>query len=324
MNRRLLELVCCPACRGDLAFSELSAADGMLRCGTGHWYPVMEGVPRFAHLPGDVDAFMRRYSIREAPSGRVELAGEQRTRRSFDYEWRMGRSALLKESVYRNTQEFLRATDRAAGTNDFRGKVFLDAGCGTGRYSAVARNFGAEVVAVDLSWEAVKIASSHPGVLVVQGNLLKLPFKPGVFDVVYSVGVLHHTADLIGAFRGLTELLKRDGEMILGVYKYYDYTPACRWLRRLTVKLPLPLLYGLSHLSIPLSFFPRIRYLCYPWLRDEDSWRKKITETFDFYSPYFQDYYRVETIQSWFHDLGCYRDVRVNRRFGTVIGRKAA
>ncbi|MEJ7758765.1 MAG: methyltransferase domain-containing protein [Gemmatimonadaceae bacterium] len=36
-----------------------------------------------------------------------------------------------------------------------------------------------------------------------QVNLFDLPFREGVFDFIYSLGVLHHTPDCEKAFKGL-------------------------------------------------------------------------------------------------------------------------
>ena len=93
----------------------------------------------------------------------------------------------------------------------FAGKRVLDAGCGTGRHAYLASRFGArEVVAVDLSG-AVEAARANLAALdnvhVVQGDLLRLPLRDaaagGGFDLIYSIGVLHHLPDPQAGFRAL-------------------------------------------------------------------------------------------------------------------------
>src|ERR1019366_4685477 len=77
----------------------------------------------------------------------------------------------------------------------FKDTLVLDAGCGMGRYSAVALGLGAEVVAVDMSDSLIRVAAAarlYPKLHPVEGDLLHPPFKKGVFDLAYSQGVLHH------------------------------------------------------------------------------------------------------------------------------------
>ena len=83
--------------------------------------------------------------------------------------------------------------------DQFRGKVVLDAGCGKGRHLLLAADFGAaQAVGLDLS-SAVDVARQHtehlPVVDVVQGNLLAPPLGPGTFDLIYSIGVIHHVPE---------------------------------------------------------------------------------------------------------------------------------
>jgi SAM-dependent methyltransferase len=49
-------------------------------------------------------------------------------------------------------------------------------------------------------------------------NLFRPAFKPGVFDLVVSNGVLHHTADPRGAFESISRLVKPNGVIIIGLY----------------------------------------------------------------------------------------------------------
>ena len=51
MKRRLLELIVCPNCQGQLkcmVFSEVDTeiGDGLLVCDCGRWFPIVAGIPR--------------------------------------------------------------------------------------------------------------------------------------------------------------------------------------------------------------------------------------------------------------------------------------
>jgi len=72
-------------------------------------------------------------------------------------------------------------------------KTILDAGCGTGEFTAdLAKNFPeSEVVGVDYSKEMLTLCQSKPENLHLQiGNLLDLPFSDGEFDLTLCLGVM--------------------------------------------------------------------------------------------------------------------------------------
>src|SRR5260221_1700412 len=103
------------------------------------------------------------------------------------------------------------------------GKSVLDAGCGAGRFiSHVSEAPDSKVIAFDLGL-GLKVAkernANRQNIAYVQGNILNPPFREGVFDFVYSFGVLHHTPDPRIAFSRLASLVKVGGEFAL--YLYY-------------------------------------------------------------------------------------------------------
>jgi SAM-dependent methyltransferase len=115
------------------------------------------------------------------------------------------------------------------------GKLVLDAGVGAGRYTDVASRWGADVVAVDLSF-AVEAAQRNFGVRknvwIAQADIGSLPFRDGSFDVIFSIGVLHHTPDTRAYFAKLVPLLKPGGVIAIWVYpRQGDYIVRERWVR---------------------------------------------------------------------------------------------
>ncbi|MDD5175802.1 MAG: tetratricopeptide repeat protein [Sterolibacterium sp.] len=102
----------------------------------------------------------------------------------------------------------------------------LIAGCGTGQHSIqTARQFhGAQVLAVDLSLSSLGYARRKTRELGVasieyaQADLLKLCSPGRSFDIIESVGVLHHLADPLAGWRVLLSLLRPGGFMRLGFY----------------------------------------------------------------------------------------------------------
>ena len=102
----------------------------------------------------------------------------------------------------------------------------LVAGCGTGQHSiATAQRFqGAHVLAIDLSLGSLGYAKRKTGELgltsieYAQADLLELGSLGRSFDVIESVGVLHHLREPFSGWRVLLSLLRPGGFMLLGLY----------------------------------------------------------------------------------------------------------
>ena len=102
----------------------------------------------------------------------------------------------------------------------------LIAGCGTGQHSidTALRFPGARVLAVDLSLSSLAYAKRKTQELglssieYAQADLLKLGSSGLGFDLIESVGVLHHLADPWAGWRVLLSLLRPGGVMCLGFY----------------------------------------------------------------------------------------------------------
>jgi len=102
----------------------------------------------------------------------------------------------------------------------------LVAGCGTGQHPVqTARQFcGACVLAIDLSLSSLCYAQRKTAELGVdnieyaQADIMQLGELSQRFDVIESVGVLHHLADPVAGWRTLLGLLRPGGFMHLGLY----------------------------------------------------------------------------------------------------------
>ncbi|WP_136416257.1 tetratricopeptide repeat protein [Herbaspirillum sp. ST 5-3] len=102
----------------------------------------------------------------------------------------------------------------------------LIAGCGTGQQSIeTARQFrGAKMLAVDLSKASLAYALRKTRELGIenieyaQADIMTLRSTGRTFDVIESVGVLHHLADPLGGWLELLSMLRPGGFMRLGLY----------------------------------------------------------------------------------------------------------
>ncbi len=106
------------------------------------------------------------------------------------------------------------------------GRDILVAGCGTGQESVgLARMFPASrVLAVDLSLASLAYASRKTRALglanveYAQADILALDGLERRFDMISSVGVLHHMADPLAGARRLAALLRPGAFMQVGLY----------------------------------------------------------------------------------------------------------
>ncbi|OQX26336.1 MAG: hypothetical protein BWK80_10980 [Desulfobacteraceae bacterium IS3] len=107
--------------------------------------------------------------------------------------------------------------------NGLKGKSVLDAGCGSGMVSIAFSVVGADVLGIDASHSCVQLASERAKQFGVsarfeQHDLTALDMENCTFDVIYSWGVLHHTADAQRSFDNLVKYLKSGGIIVIAVY----------------------------------------------------------------------------------------------------------
>ena len=102
----------------------------------------------------------------------------------------------------------------------------LIAGCGTGKHAidSALRYAGSTVLAIDLSLQSIaygKQKADQIGVGNIEflhADILDLDRLDRQFDIIESVGVLHHMAEPLKALSILTGLLRPDGFMKIGLY----------------------------------------------------------------------------------------------------------
>jgi SAM-dependent methyltransferase len=90
----------------------------------------------------------------------------------------------------------------------------LEVGCGQGDFAArVARDTGAQVVALDVSPRMVEIASGR-GVDARTGDVQALPFADASFDCAVANWMLYHVPDLDRGLGELARVLTDDGHLV--------------------------------------------------------------------------------------------------------------
>lgn len=105
--------------------------------------------------------------------------------------------------------------DEFLGDVDLRGRLVLDGGCGPGRASERLRARGARVVALDLAPRMLALATARGAARAAVGDVARLPFGEGTFDVVLSTEVIEHTPDPLDSARELYRVLRPGGHLVL-------------------------------------------------------------------------------------------------------------
>lgn len=135
-------------------------------------------------------------------------------------------SALIDEDRISAAIESVRSL-----AGDLAGRSFLDIGSGSGLFSLAALRLGAaDVLAVDIDENSVEttrsVLTAHAPAKqwrAEQVSVFDLSAY-GMFDVVYSWGVLHHTGSMWDAIKAAAAMVKPGGTF---AFALYEKTPLC-------------------------------------------------------------------------------------------------
>lgn len=316
MKERLLELLACPICGGDILlayasrYEEKEIIDGVLTCKKcTREYKVVRGVPRFADL------------------ARIE-DDKAETAENFGWQW----THFTQEDPKYNEQ-FL-GWLQPVKPDFFAGKVVLEGGCGKGRHTKLAAEWGAkDVVGIDLGdgvKSAFALTRSMPNAHIVQCDIFKLPLKKA-FDYAFSVGVLHHTPDPKQAFISLASKVKSGGNISAWVYGKENNEWITRFVNPVresfTSQISQPMLYQLSKLptlgvflSTKLVYRPlnsiakpvanKLFYNEYLNHLGSFGWREQHNIVFDHLVAPTAFYISKTEFEDWWHEIGA-EDVEI-------------
>jgi 2-polyprenyl-3-methyl-5-hydroxy-6-metoxy-1,4-benzoquinol methylase len=116
----------------------------------------------------------------------------------------------------------LRPFDRIM-PDDLHGRRVLEIGCGMGLHSLELARRGAEVHAVDLTETAVEATRARMKEFEVEADVRQadaesLPYDDRTFDLVWSWGVIHHSARTARVVREIARVTKPGGQTRVMVY----------------------------------------------------------------------------------------------------------
>jgi len=330
MKKTLLDHLCCPQCHCEfelrvLTETEDQVTEGLLRCKKNrHLYPVVRSIPRILSTAFDQERdFSIKYrelidghEVMGPPASDTDLT--EKTKMSFGRQWTTYQVQRPEEDdAYFRSKT---ATDPAS----LKGKLVLDAGCGSGRYTRIVGGAKATVIGVDLS-PAVEAAALNTARLsnvhIIQANVFELPLPAANFDFIFSIGVLDHTPDTKKALSSLVPLLADKGEIAVWVYPRWPAPLELynRLLRAITTRMSLDNLHRMAVALEPLGLL-KLRLLTADrwWMRllgqvlrgltigvsyhpDREI---RICDTFDWFSPPYQWHHTDEELESWLREFG--------------------
>ena len=247
---------------------------------------------------------------------------KQATAENFGWQWR------------HFTQEDPRYAEQLLGwiapvtPQFFRDKVVLEGGCGKGRHTQLAAQWGArEVIGIDLS-AAVETAfaatRSLPNAHIIQADIYRLPLAR-TFDYAFSVGVLHHLPDPRGGFVSLASKVKTGGHLSAWVYGAENNEWIIRCVNPVREKITSRINQrALLHLSkVPAAAVYLATKLVYGPLHRRGStlgqylfyndylsaiapfgWREQHTIVFDHLVAPTAFYISRDEFESWWRDIG--------------------
>jgi SAM-dependent methyltransferase len=215
LKRSLLDLLADPVQRAPLCLErgegDAEAIDsGILRAADGASYEIRSGIPRFVT---------------------TDDPGQLQTSAAFGFKWQQRdistspavRAALMSWMIEK--YGFASQGDWASYCSS-RWRI-LDIGCGSGHpssffldsegWSGAAMWVGLDIsAAIDVAQDRLgRFANTH----FVQADALRMPFRDGSFDTIFSEGVLHHTPSTREALLAASRLLEPGGEFHFYVYR---------------------------------------------------------------------------------------------------------
>lgn len=319
MEKWAIEALNCKECGGD--FNEI--LDNLVCHKCGITYPIVNNIPRFVELDNYAD--------------------------SFGFQWNLfNKTQHDKCNKYRHSEKRFEAETAWINT-ELEDNIVLDAGCGSGRFTEIALNKGAKVIALDLSNSVescysnmIEAGYDESSFIVIQASFYDMPIKEGVIDKAFSLGVLQHTPNPRESLESICRLVRRKGEVAFWVYEknwkmwigylYYfrffskHFSQKNNWkISRALITIFFPISWMLDkylplvgkkiiRVFIPLAYRKISNDMTY-----DESKQWSLLDTFDNISPAYDSPISEVEIKSWLKDAGF---IKINRNIAPGLAVK--
>ncbi len=118
----------------------------------------------------------------------------------------------------------------------------LDVGCGSGLFSSMAHEIGANIIGIDATEELITQAKLRaPAVTFLTGEMEELPFADSSFNVVCGFNSFQYAANTKNALAEANRVLKTGGKLVVMVWGNKEDCEAETYLKAVGSLLPPPL-----------------------------------------------------------------------------------
>lgn len=214
--------------------------------------------------------------------------------------------------------------------DDLRGKSVLECGCGGGQHTSLVAPYAAEVVAVDLNTADIarQRNKQFPNVQFVEADVAAMDLKRQ-FDVVFSVGVVHHTDNPDKTIETMKRHVKPGGRMIVWVYSSegnfmmeYMVEPArklfLKYLSRGGLATLSKIITALMYIPIYTVYLLPLRFLpYYDYFNNfrKLSFERNVLNVFDKLNAPQVQFITRERVEKWFN-ASDFEDVHISPYVG--------
>ena len=284
--------------------------------------------PLVATSDGLQDADSNKFPFK---NGAYSFVKEDNYTGNFGYQWNMFSGTQIDKSSNNQLSQKRFFAQTGWEKEDLTGKNILEVGSGAGRFSQIVLDHTkANLYSVDYS-NAVeanyKNNGPHERFHLYQASVYELPFAPAQFDKVFCFGVLQHTPDVEASVKALINMLKPGAELVVDFYSisgWWTKIHAKYLLRPFTKKMSNEVLYkkidrNVDWLIKTNRFFSKIgigkfanRFLpicdidgTFPEGLSKEKLREMVVlDTFDMFSPQYDQPQRIQTVVNWFKKYG--------------------
>lgn len=264
-------------------------------------------------------------------NGAYRIVKDDNYSENFGYQWNKFAGTQVDKTSKLDISKKRFFAETSWDATDLSGKNILEVGSGAGRFTQIILDFTkGNLYSVDYS-NAVEANYKNNGpnerLQLFQASIYEMPFAKAQFDKVICIGVLQHTPDVEKSVQCLIEMIKPGGELVV------DFYPITGWWTKLQAKYLLrPFTKKMTHeklykkidrnidwmIKISRFFskiglgrlFNRFIPICdidgtLPNNLPYDQLRELcVLDTFDMFSPQYDQPQRINTVVKWFNKYG--------------------